>query len=90
MRIAVGDESAYLVDRVTVNGNDVTARCFEADDKEGWARCYEHDPGGRTFLCYGLSPCLGCAERGGFDDLAVEVLEGRVEISWNWRWQRLK
>ncbi len=36
--------------RCWVDGEDVTDLCFEADETEGWARCYVRGPDGLVLL----------------------------------------
>jgi hypothetical protein len=53
---------------VLVNGVDVTNRCYYADDGAGLARCFKHNEQGK---CYFDRDC---------DDVAREVLRGRVRF----------
>jgi hypothetical protein len=57
--------------RCTVNGDDVTARCYEADTRDGWARCFRHNAEGTPFIMPGT------------DRIAREELRGRVRVWWS-------
>lgn len=61
-------EHGHLDMRVTVDGVDVTERCYEADDEEGIVKCYAFN-GHRK---------LSWNEAG--DDLVCEELRGDVVI----------
>jgi len=63
--ITTDDSRAPWV-RVWIDGKDVTARCFAADDRHGWAACYLHREG---------KPYLTTS-----DQIACEVLTGKVEV----------
>lgn len=45
MRLKASDSMARHA-RVSVDGEDVTDRCFEVDDAAGWAACYVRSPKG--------------------------------------------
>jgi len=64
--------------RCTVNGVDVTERCFDADDRAGWARCFALLPGGGKFIRPGEPMYLP----GGGLNLASETLRGDVRFTW--------
>jgi uncharacterized ParB-like nuclease family protein len=53
---------------VTVNGTDVTNRCYYADDRAGLVRCFRHN---------GKGQCYYDRAR---DEAAREVLRGRVRF----------
>lgn len=38
------------ITRVTVNGHDVTSRCYAADDIHGYADCYALNAEGRKYV----------------------------------------
>lgn len=56
--------------KVLLNGEDVTARCFEADDQLGYVGLYRHR-NGRPYLDFSSS---------GEAQAAKEFLHGRVEF----------
>lgn len=63
MRVRVEDGLLVVV---TVDGIDVTNRCWEADDAAGYARCHALDAEGHTYV-------VG-------DAIAQETLRGVVVI----------
>lgn len=47
-RLLMAERKAWV--SVLVDGVDVTRRCREADDAEGWALCYKLDADGRRYV----------------------------------------
>jgi hypothetical protein len=75
-RVSVHDsESERLARRcaASVNGIDVTDRCFEANDIEGYALCYVEDGHGRSIL------------NDDGTELVTERLTGNVRIWEKWQ-----
>lgn len=52
MRISVKENPAVAerVRTVTVDGVDVTSRCFALDTEEGWADCFDRDERGNVYV----------------------------------------
>lgn len=40
--------------RVTLDGVDISGDCFEADEEDGWAACYERNADGHLFVRNGI------------------------------------
>ena len=59
---------------VFVAGEDVTERCYEADDVEGYARLFVHDANGRCF--FGLDGAVARETRRGDVLIVGRPLEG--------------
>lgn len=68
MKVTLNDIPRIGKVKVLVNDIDITNRCFEADDIEGYALCYKYDENGKFYL--DLSG----------NDLVIEKLEGKVNI----------
>ena len=71
--------------RVSVDGVDVSDRCFSADDRHGWAACYKRDGEGNFYLTWprcGHKMRLANCECATFvQHVVAEVLVGDVEIA---------
>lgn len=68
MQVFAGKATGNFVERVTLNGSDVTRHCIAADDEAGWVDLVLVDPQGRPVM----------AERGG---IQIVHVTGRVGIT---------
>ena len=50
MHICVGDEITEKNLIITIDGEDVSNRCYEADDKIGYVLCYKRNKKGKFFM----------------------------------------
>lgn len=69
---------------VFMDGEDVTARCFAADDKQGWVGLYRLNADGQKYLIWPVCGhdvrVPGCLCETFQQQPAVEVRTGAVEI----------
>ena len=66
MLLTVVGSWAYDEVAITLNGEDVTSRCYEADDEAGYVRCFRLNDDGEKFILNG--------------EVARETLAGEVVI----------
>lgn len=78
MKVSAKDDPKIVIySRVWVDGVEVSARCFEADDEDGYALCYIHDERTESEIAKGLSKFKLNEDR---TELLTERLEGKVKI----------
>lgn len=70
MRINIQENPKSKGCRVTVNGQEVSELCFEADDEQGYALCYRIEQRFESSVRFAREK----------DEMIVDRLEGRVEI----------
>lgn len=73
--------TALKLKECRLNGENITARCFAADDRYGWAAVYRvHPVSGKLFVA-GLDPAVPLRPGDRVGEIAVEVLHGRVAFA---------
>ena len=79
MRLTVEDSWEYDEVSVTLDSEDVTGRCYEADEEVGYVRCFRLNGEDKIFILNG--------------DVARETLAGKVVINarplWLSLWRRI-
>lgn len=83
MKVSISElQDLGRVEKVLLDGVDITHRCFEADDRKGTAGCYKVDDVGKFYVVddLGQRPTYMIKDPFHSYDVAKEVLHGKVKI----------